>query len=97
MIHKTGEIEIKPIVGISHSLAWQPGQNKLWVGKWWFGCLGPSLVNMSEHFSEEDTGFEFAPTSAQSIEEVDASDPRLRWFRFNANTSITAQVSELPK
>jgi hypothetical protein len=40
--------------------------------------MSPNLVNMSEHFSEKDTGFEFAPTSAQSVEEVNALDKELR-------------------
>jgi hypothetical protein len=70
-------VHIQPIRGV-HAFAWQPGQNKLWVGKWWFGCMSPNLVNMSEHFSEKDTGFEFAPTSAQSVEEVNALDKELR-------------------
>ena len=32
-----GEIEIKPMKSLTHTLTWQPGENKLWVGKWWFG------------------------------------------------------------
>lgn len=96
-IRKSGEIDIQPMAGLVHSLMWQPGLNKLWVGKWWFGCLTPSLVNMSEHFSEEDGGFEFAPTSAQSVAEINVNDSRLRWFRFNPDAGITVPVSELPK
>jgi hypothetical protein len=80
-----------------HEFAWQPGQNKLWVGKWWFGCYSPSLVNMSSHFSEKDEGYEFAPTSAQNVAEIDASDKRLRWFRFNPDARIVVPVSDLPK
>jgi hypothetical protein len=96
VIKRSGEIEIKPMRGI-HAFAWQPGQNKLWVGKWWFGCLGPSLVNMSEHFSEDDKGYEFAPTSAHSISEIDTTDTRLRWFRFNTNARVRVPVSGLAK
>ncbi|HLK53845.1 MAG TPA: hypothetical protein VKU42_10325, partial [Candidatus Angelobacter sp.] len=73
------------------------GQNKLWVGKWWFGCLTPSLINMSSHFSEKDKGYEFAPTSARSVREIDASDNRLKWFRFDPNARIVVPVSDLPK
>jgi len=92
-----GEIDIKPMRGVSHSLTWQPGQVKLRVGNWWFGCLSPSLFNMSSHFSEKDDGYEFAPTSAQNITEIDASDKRLRWFRFDPNARISVPVSDLPK
>jgi len=96
VIKRTEEIEIKPMRGI-HAFAWQPGQNRLWVGKWWFGCYSPSLVNMSSHFSENDDGFEFAPTSAISVEEINLSDKRLRWFRYVPDTSISMPVSNLPK
>jgi hypothetical protein len=96
VVKRTGEIDIRPMRGI-HEFAWQPGQNKLWVGKWWFGCYSPSLVNMSSHFSEKDEGYEFAPTSAQNVAEIDASDKRLRWFRFNPDARIVVPVSDLPK
>jgi hypothetical protein len=96
VVQRTGEIDIRPMRGI-HEFAWQPGQNKLWVGKWWFGCYSPSLVNMSSHFSEKDEGYEFAPTSAQNVAEIDASDKRLRWFRFNPDARIVVPVSDLPK
>jgi hypothetical protein len=96
VVKRTGEIDIKPMRGI-HAFAWQPGQNKLWVGKWWFGCYSPSLVNMSSHFSEKDEGYEFAPTSAQNIAEIDASDKRLQWFRFDPDARIIVPVSNLPK
>lgn len=96
VIKRTEEIEIKPMRGI-HAFAWQPGQNRLWIGKWWFGCYSPSLVNMSLHFSENDDGFEFAPTSAISVEEINLSDKRLRWFRYAPDASISMPVSNLPK
>lgn len=97
VVKRSGEITIKPLKGISHSTMWQPGQDKLWVGKWWFGCLGITLVNMSPHFGEKANGFEFAPTSARDVSEIDISDKRLQWFRYDSNASITLSVSELPK
>jgi hypothetical protein len=96
VVKHIGEIEIKPMRGI-HAFAWQPGQNKLFVGKWWFGCYSPNLVNMSSHFSEDDEGFEFAPTSALSIAEINSSDKRLQWFRYLPDSSTDIPVSELPK
>ena len=97
VIKRTGEIESNSVKGLSHSLSWRPGQKKLWVGKWWFGCSSPSLVNMSAHFSENDQGYEFAPTSAQSVDKIDVLDKRLKWFRFNADARIVVTVSELPE
>lgn len=97
VIRRSGEIDIKPLKGISHSLMWQPGQDKLWVGKWWFSCLSPSLINMSSHFSEKDEGYEFAPTSARDVAEIDASNKALRWFRYDANAHGTVSVADLPK
>lgn len=96
VVTRSGEINIMPMKGI-HAFAWQPGQNRLWVGKWWFGCYSPSLVNMSSHFSEEDTGFEFAPTSAREIGEVDASSKELRWFGYIPDATASLPVSNLPK
>lgn len=93
---RTGQIDIKPMRGF-HPFVWQPGQDKLWVGRWWFGCFTPRLVNMSTHFSEDDEGFEFAPTSAQTVAEIDASDKRLRWFRYVPDSRIRVPVSGLPK
>jgi hypothetical protein len=96
VVRRSGEIEIRPMKGI-HAFAWQPGQNRLRVGKWWFGCLANQLVNMAPGFSEKDAGYEFAPTSARSITEIDASDIGLRWFRFDVNNRISVPVAELPK
>jgi hypothetical protein len=96
VVKRSGEIYIKPMKGF-HPFAWQPGQNKLWIGKWWFGCLSPSLINMSLHFSEKGNGFEFAPTSVREIGQVHAADKRIRWFRYDANARITVPVSDLPR
>jgi hypothetical protein len=97
VVRRSGEIDIKPLRVVFHSLMWQPGPNKLWVGKWWFGCLSPSLINMSSHFSEKDQGYEFAPTSARKVAEIDVSDKRLKWFRYDPDARITVPVSDLPK
>jgi hypothetical protein len=96
VVKRTGEIDIRPMKG-AHTFAWQPGQNKLWVGKWWFGCLSPSSMNMSSHFSEKDDGYEFAPTNAQDLKDINAADPRLHWYRFDPDKRITVPVSELPQ
>jgi hypothetical protein len=72
VVTRSGEIISKPVRSITHTLSWKPGQHKLWVGNWWFGCMTPTLIPMASHYSNKDQGFEFAPTSASEINEVDA-------------------------
>jgi hypothetical protein len=96
VVKRSGVIDIRSMRGI-HAFAWQPGQNKLRVGTWWFGCLGPGTINMSSRFAEKDNRFEFAPTSARSLEEIDASDKRLRWFRYEPDARIRLPVSDVPR
>jgi hypothetical protein len=47
--------------------------------------------------AQKDYGFEFAATSARQIDEIDAFDKRLRWFRYDENTSTRLSLSDLPK
>ncbi len=96
VVRRAGKIDIRPLVGL-HPFNWQPGQDRLRVGDWWFGCPTPSLVNMSGHFAVKDQGYEFAPTSAKDIHEVDALDKRLKWFRYDENTEVIMPVASLPK
>lgn len=94
---QTGEINLKSLKGIGR-LAFQVGNDKIKVGEWTFGTGYPGRLDMWPYRgSQKDYGYEFAPTSAQSVEELDAADKRLKWFRYDANTSVTLLVSELPK
>ena len=97
VIKRSGEIDIRSLRGTIHPLVWQPGQNKLWVGSWWFECSSPSLISMAGHPSSKGTGYEFAATSAREITDIDISDRRLRWFRSDPNTRVSLSVSDLPK
>jgi len=95
-VSRVGEINVKHMRGI-HAFAWQPGKDRLWIGKkWWFGCYTPSLVNMSSGFSETDTGYEFAPTASKNIAEIDWSGKQYKWYRFDPNSTVRVWVSELP-
>jgi hypothetical protein len=93
-VRRQGDIDIRPLKGV-HAFAWQPGQNHLRVGKWTFNCFTNQLVNMSLGFSEEDTGFEFAPTSVRDLAGLDAHKSSLKWYRFDRNTTLTVPVKEL--
>jgi hypothetical protein len=96
VVLRHGDIDIRPLKGF-HPFAWQPGQDHLRVGRWTFNCLANQLVNMSLGFSDEDTGFEFAPTSARDLAELDVRKPSLRWFRFDRNTRVQVFVQDLDK
>jgi hypothetical protein len=48
-------------------------------------------------FWKEDHSYEFAPTSACDVSEIDATDKRLRWFRFDPNASVILPLADLPK
>lgn len=63
------------------------------VGPWQFGGQGAGEVLMYPYGTEfkdkyqspipcRDPGFEFAATSARDVNEVDATDRRLKWFRY---------------
>jgi hypothetical protein len=94
---QTGENNLKPLKGIGR-LAFQTGQDKIRVGDWSFLSSSPGTISMWPYRgSQKDYGYEFAPTSAQSVEEIDTSDKRLQWFRFDPDSRITLQVADLPK
>jgi hypothetical protein len=97
VVKRTGVIDLKRLKGIGR-LSFQTGRRKIQVGKWSFASDYPGRVNMWPYHGEErDYGYEFAPTSARDVKEIDASDKRLRWFRFDPNTSVAVPVADLPK
>lgn len=97
VVKKNGLIDLKPLVGIGH-MAFQPGQDRVDVGPWSFGCSHPGLLNMWPYRGESrDYGYEFAPTSALSVSEINASDKSIQWFKFDAEASTTLPLSGLPK
>ena len=94
---QTGEINVKPLKGF-HPLAFQFGKTKVRVGEWAFEAATPRLLFMFPYGrSDKDYGYEFAPTSAQNIEEIDASDKGIRWFKYDDNSSVKLSVSDIPK
>jgi hypothetical protein len=94
---QTGETNLKPLKGVGR-LSFQSGQDKLQIGDWSFATAYPGRVNMWPYRgSQKDYGYEFAPTSAREVGEIDVSDKRLRWFRFDPNARVTLPVSDLPK
>jgi hypothetical protein len=97
VLKRTGEINLKPLKGF-HPFAFQLGNYKIKVGEWSFSSSDPRSLDMGPFWKKEkDFGYEFASTSAQSIDEIDASDKRLRWFRYDTETKVVLPVADLPK
>jgi len=95
-----GEIYIGPTTGVHPIYVHTERNNVVRVGKWRFRFAYPSVLEMSLGSSwkaEHDEGFEFAPTSACQQSEIDATDKRLRWFRWDKTTQVTLPLSDLPK
>jgi hypothetical protein len=94
---KTGVVDLKPLKGVGR-MSFQLGKDKIQVGKWAFRSGYPGRIDMWPYRgSEKDYGYEFAPTSARSVSEIDTSDKRLQWFRLDKDRRITLPVAELPK
>ena len=97
-VHKqTGSIDLKPLKGIGRA-AFQFGKDKVRVGDWAFRSDSPGSIDMWPYRgAQKDYGYEFAPTSARDVTEIDLSDKRLRWFRFEKDSRVTLRVIDLPK
>jgi hypothetical protein len=80
-------------------LAVDSKQYTAWIGKWSFTFASPILISMATPSPEagEDGAYEFAPTSACDVSEIDALDKRLRWFRYDSKTKVVLPLAELPK
>ena len=97
LVRHTGELDVRSSKG-TRGIYYQPGLHKASIGKWTFAFNSPSRMHMSGiSFWKEDHGYEFAPTSACDLSEINANDKRLRWFRYNPNTSVALPLSDLPK
>jgi hypothetical protein len=98
--HQTGDIYIGPTVGVHAVYVHTKGHNQALIGKWKFYFAYRDLMGMSRvSFWKglHDEGFEFAPTSACQVSEIDATDNRLRWFRWDKTTQVTLPLADLPK
>jgi hypothetical protein len=98
--HQTGDIYIGETVGVHAVFVYTKGHNQVLIGKWKFYFSYPDLINMANVSfwkGRHDQGFEFAPTSACQLSEIDVTDKRLRWFRWEKTTQVTLPLAELPK
>ncbi len=70
-------------------------KSRVWIGKWSFSFSTPIVLAMTS--DGQDHGFEFAPTSACAVGDIDAYDKRLRWYRFDPNTKVVLALADLAK
>lgn len=98
---RTGKLVLKAPKGPGRGIyIYQPGTYKATVGLWKFAFSGPNTMAMSAaavHRNNGDGEFEFAPTSACDLSEVNASAAGLQWFHFDPNFAATLRVRGLPK
>jgi hypothetical protein len=101
VVQHSGEINVKPLRGPGRDLwIYKPSGYKARVGKWSFGFNSPTIMDMSDASfwtGLGDHGYEFAPTSACDLSEIDTKDKRLRWFRYDPNASIVLPLADLAK
>jgi hypothetical protein len=94
-----GEIFIGETIGM-HPLTYTKGHYKAEIGKWKFGFDSSSMIDMAGFSSwngDYDAGFEFAPTSACQLSEIDATDPNLQWLRWDRTTQTVLPLEDLSK
>ncbi len=97
--HQTGDVYIGETVGVHAVFVYTKGHSQVLIGKWKFRFSYPDLLNMSNvsfWAGHRDESFEFAPTSACQISEIDATDKRLRWFHWDNTTQVTLPLADLP-
>jgi hypothetical protein len=101
VVRQTGELNLKDLRGPGRGIyIYRPAGYKARIGKWIFGFGDPTMMDMSDASfwaGLGDHGYEFAPTSACDVSEIDAHDNRLRWFRYDPNASVILPLAKLPK
>lgn len=98
--HQTGDIYIGETVGVHAVYVHTKGHYRTKSGPWTFWFPFPTTIDMSPATfwkGPHDQGFEFAPTSACEVSQIDVTDKRLRWFRWDKTTQVDLPLAELPK
>jgi len=97
-MRQSGELDVRPLKGPGRDLwIYQPGPHKALIGKWSFSFVTPDMMWMAPYHRSPNKDYEFAPTSACDVSEIDATDKRLRWFRYDPNVSVVLRLADLPK
>jgi len=100
-VRKSGELDVQALKGPGRGIfIYQPGNTTASVGPWKFSFGSPTMMTMSDTSfwtGVGDHGFEFAPTSACKVSDLDANDKHLRWFRYDEEANVTLSLRDLPK
>jgi hypothetical protein len=102
---RSGTLNLRPVKGPGRGVyMYKPGPYKAHIGKWSFPFDEQGLMALSDQSfwtGVGEHGFEFAPTSACNLSEIDFDDKRLQWFkrvRYDTDRPpINLLLSDLPK
>ena len=90
-----GKLVERPLRGIGR-LAFQAGKVKVKCGPFKLFWFYPTSISFSSSPSCDDSHVELAPTKWKEIEEVVASDSKLKWYRCDEHReSIYIPIDEL--
>jgi len=90
----TGELNKRPLWGIGR-LAFQRGETNVRCGRFKLPWSYPTRVSFQIYGTKlGDHGIELAPTRWTDIKEVNVSDTRLHWFRYDEGRKVTYIRSE---
>lgn len=95
----SSELHFDGWTGLGH-YRWQSGRTDAHVGPWKFLFFDSDGMFMTAvnfwHGTDEDSGLQFAATSATNITGADPNDSRLHWFRFDPNLDVPCPVPTPP-
>ena len=101
ILRREGTVSLLPLRGPFRPFVYQPGNGCVECGGiklLWSYKTGVSFIPLGKSSDERDYGVELAPTPWTRIEEVNAKDLRIRWYRYDAKRETTyIPVGELWK
>ncbi len=95
----SSELHFGPWKGFGFHYSWRSGNQYAHVGPWKFLFFVPDgMLTVVDfwHGIDDDSGLEFAATSATSITATNPNDSRLHWFRYDNNLDVPCPVPTTP-
>jgi len=100
-VRHASTMDFRQTKGVHAVYLYGSGHHEALIGRWKFDFGNPVLLPMTNLTfwggEMRDHGFEFAPTSACGVSEIDALDPHLHWYRYDRNAKVTLPIIELPR
>jgi hypothetical protein len=101
LVRKEGTASLLPLRGPFRPFVYQPGNGCVecsGIKLLWSYKTGVSFIPLGKGSDEKDYGIELAPTPWTRIEDVNAKDLRVKWYRYDAKRVATfIAVEELWK